>query len=249
MKFFSMFLSFLLFCGSLYSQWSADPSQPLKIANGLLPEMVSDGNGGAFIVYQNSSALARKLYVQRLNKFGQKMFPENGILVSDSDLYQFPEPIIITDDNGGVYIIFGDWTAEENSSATVVVQRIDSTGNRLWGDRGLPISSGVNDWPVGACTDGQGGLFVLWAEPASENSINELWGQYLAKGGSKNWVERGFRFSERFSQHTVKSAINYINFADNSIVLNYIERLPSKEWNYVLEKRTTKGDTLWTSSI
>ncbi|MDZ7725150.1 MAG: hypothetical protein U5R06_20620 [candidate division KSB1 bacterium] len=43
---------------------------------GLLPQMISDGAGGAFIVYQDSPALLRQVWVQRLDKHGYVRFPE-----------------------------------------------------------------------------------------------------------------------------------------------------------------------------
>ena len=72
-----------------FAQWSTDPSQNLRVTTrGLSPKMVSDGAGGAYILYKDMPLDLVHLYVQRLDKYGYRKFPGNGIMVADSSRYQ-----------------------------------------------------------------------------------------------------------------------------------------------------------------
>jgi len=94
---------------------------------------------------------------QIINKYGELLLPLHELLCPGLTFYQnsgIPESI--SDGEGGVIAC---WGAPQGAMPGIYAQRIDSDGNRLWGQ------SGVRAFPIGEtysviCTDGAGGFYL-----------------------------------------------------------------------------------------
>lgn len=240
---------FMLFSIIAFSQWSKDPSENTRVTHGgLLPQMMSDGSGGAFIVYQDSPGLLRQVWVQRLDRFGYVQFPENGLRISTPDQYQTPFYCLVSDSAGGVIVFYeelhlvGDLIDEETYNA-IYAQRMDSSGAKLWGDAGVRLSPFVSDKKkvvVSACSDGQHGAFVFWAENTNNNGKNELRAQRISANGRCAWdsslvITNNFHLVNRSNPNP---AVNDGN--GNAIVL-FSETM--------LQKLNIHGDFLWIDGV
>lgn len=199
-------LILLLYGSRVIAQWSSDPSVNTRVTNGgLLPQIITDGAGGAYIVYQDSPALLRQLWVQWLDRYGVVRFPDNGIRVSSEDRSQTPRYFLVSDNTGGVIIVFEDFQViGEETFGAVYAQRIDSTGAKLWGEAGIEISPPADDkGPVSACSDGEHGVFVFWGEDADSSGAFELWAQRVSADGEPLWPGNGVVITEKFTSFNV----------------------------------------------
>lgn len=94
---------------------------------------VSDGTGGAIISWIDGDG---KLYVQKIDIAGNKNWGEGGLLVADNVA---GIPIEIIKDNGGD-IGLGWQTGSPANLQEAFLQKIDSSGNLLWGKDGIKIN-------------------------------------------------------------------------------------------------------------
>ncbi|MBC8186142.1 T9SS type A sorting domain-containing protein [candidate division KSB1 bacterium] len=245
MKIKLLFLILLLLHSNItFSQWSTDPSQNLRVTTiGLCPEMITDGAGGAYILYKDMPMENVHLYLQRLDKYGYRKFPNNGILIADSSRYQQQFFNLISDGHHGVLIGFQDVIFEgEIYHYNSHVQRIDSTGQKLWGENDILIDEGDGFQPyiVSLCRDGTGGGYVFWGRYYDRNR-KELWVQRVDKNGHIMWDSSGVMISDQFV--SFDSPIPCLTAPDNEggaicgyidstgIKLQRIDRISNLLWN------------------
>jgi hypothetical protein len=93
-------------------------------------QAVSDGTGGAIFAY-SCVADYQTLHVQRLDGDGQKVWPGDGVSVTDSG---FGSYALAPDGQNGVIVGWGTAAAE------AYVQRVGATGEVLWGTRGIGLN-------------------------------------------------------------------------------------------------------------
>ena len=122
---------------------------------------------------------------QRLQ--GQYLWWHEGVLVSpvsDSNA-SFS---IAEDGTGGMFV---GWVDTRGGSAEVYVQRIDSAGNRLWGDAGRAVRTDTGNHSLPSLIpDGQGGAIVLWNDFRMSNHC-QVFGQRFSAAGNPMWESLG----------------------------------------------------------
>lgn len=97
---------------------------------------VSDGSGGAIIGcgYKEAETNERGLLVQRIDAAGRGLWPGNGIIFIERGTHA-----IAYDGYGGVVIAWGSGKSMFKSERSYV-QRIDSDGKLLWGEKGIRLN-------------------------------------------------------------------------------------------------------------
>lgn len=171
-------------------QWSTDPNNNLIVGYGEDPHICSDSTGGCYITYNNNISYPRKLVLERINKYGYKSWNTNKEITGE--LPEQWQTEIIEDGEGGVIVGYEDseWTPPFLKSR-VRVQKIDSSGNLLWGLHGIRVSlQELDQGNIRIVNDGNGGCIVVWNQELSDytyeyraNSINHL--------GERTWSDSG----------------------------------------------------------
>ncbi len=84
---------------------------------------------------------------------------DNGLPIST---YYFSQnnPKLCSDGEGGAFIIWMD--NRQNDDGGLYANRINSSGNKYWGEDGIRVNKGPMAHAV--CLDGQGGVFIAWIE-------------------------------------------------------------------------------------
>lgn len=102
----------------------------------VVPQVLTDGNGGAYFSWMYSRNLdVLTSAVQRISSAGTLSFPMNGVDVSmDSSLNQV-EPNIGVDQSGNIYAFWLASNINQNAYG-LFGQKISPAGNRLWTDSG-----------------------------------------------------------------------------------------------------------------
>lgn len=149
-------------------------------------DVASDGSGGEYIAFQDDVANPRVL-VQHLGADGQRKFPAPGVEVAVGAT-GLQSPRVISDGAGGAIVA---WHTDFSGTPKLSLQRIDSTGARLWGSAGVaaaPSSTGAQSAPL-LVPDGAGGVIVDW-EDNSPGSNNQF-AQRLNAAGVRQWAATG----------------------------------------------------------
>ncbi|MDP2366486.1 MAG: T9SS type A sorting domain-containing protein, partial [Ignavibacteria bacterium] len=143
--------------------------------------------GGCYITYDYENIYyPRKLALERLNKYGYKPWGTMKQILGESP--QQYRAKIIEDGEGGAIISYIDryenlplWTQR------VRVQRVDSSGNFLWGQTGVRVTlDNINQGDHHLTTDGNGGCVIAWQDVNYTYFINKI-----DRGGNRLWGNNG----------------------------------------------------------
>lgn len=171
-------------------QWKSNGVPVCTVPGGQRnPRMIPDDSGGAFLVWEEfrNGALSNDLYAQHIAASGDAFWTRNGLLVSTAE-GQKESVQFLADEAGGVLIT---WQTYASGLPQVRVQRLDGSGNRLWGDDGLavcPVRSGQQNPEIAA--DGGGGLVVAW-EDNRNSSESDVYAQRFDASGEPLWLVEG----------------------------------------------------------
>ena len=156
-------------------------------------------NGRTFMIWNFKQATYRRIKYQIVDGYGEFQFSEDQYLLDTTYNYYACETI--SDGAGGAVVLF--YNIPEDSGAFVAIQRIDSLGNKVWGDTGrivawypeLTTYTRAYDLirePVTGC------YFVLFVNP-NNNLNSDLYCQKLDSEGFPIWIENGLMVADSFS--------------------------------------------------
>ena len=163
------------------SQWQQN-GVPVSLATAIQDEarVVSDGNGGAFIVWEDTRNNL-DVYAQHVDAWGNALWTTDGVRLSPVAANQF-DPAAVSDGAGGVIIAWEDAAGGQ----PIVAQRLDADGNLLWGANGTVVSTAASGPArISLVADGQGGAVVCWNE--FRNGNWDIFGQHLDSSGTPTW--------------------------------------------------------------
>jgi hypothetical protein len=129
------------------------PAEPSPTPYSLCP----DGDGGCFIAASFSPGFDSDLWLQHVDAQGQLPWGPEGVLVY-GDPYTQRYPVLASDAQGGCYIAWEDWRPPYSSNEATFMNRVNSSGQLLWGSSGLFVLQGA--WFKQLISDGQGGVML-----------------------------------------------------------------------------------------
>ncbi len=107
---------------------------------------------------------------------------DGGVVLVEDNFIQISLNIV-SDDNGGVFLI---WNDQRNSGTDIYGAHIDNTGANLWTANGMPVAGGAGVQTSHTFRkDGQGGAVVIYRQVTSDSDLyarrfdangNMLWG-------------------------------------------------------------------------
>jgi hypothetical protein len=148
--------------------WPHDPGDGLPVCtaadNQFEPQMISDGDGGAILVWRDfRSGSDYDIYAQRVVRGGEPIWNPNGVSVCDQDSMQF-SPAIVSDGSGGAIIAWVDYRSLDPS---LYVQHLDPDGIAQWAPNGFLVANAPGiEQPV-LVSDGAGGAIAVWTDERS----------------------------------------------------------------------------------
>lgn len=179
------------------------------------PRLISDGNGGAIVIWQdrrNFATTGVDIYAQRIDSFGQPVWPEDMVVsVARSDqsyagsssgvFSQRVPPELVSDGNGGAIVVWQDDRDSGTTGVDIYAQRINADGERQWENGpgsldfdGIPVSTAAHRQHVPKLiSDGNGGAILVWEDLAPDPSIDDhrLRMQRLSADGEAQWASDG----------------------------------------------------------
>jgi PKD repeat protein len=179
-------------------QWTIN-GMPVSVASNdqKYPHVASDGQGGAFIVWQDKrNGTDYDIFAQRVLSNGVALWNTNGITICAAFGVQ-DAPQIVSDGQGGAIIVWDD--NRSGSNYDVYAQRVSSTGIALWTPNGVNLNDPVtfpNSPPYpNVINDGDNGAIIAWEHSANSNVY--IRAQRVLSDGNPLWTSGGITVSLR----------------------------------------------------
>jgi len=150
------------------------------------PEIVSDGSGGAIIVWQDSRGSDKDLYAQRVTADGAVQWTTDGVPICTATGEQ-GEHAVVTDGVGGAVIV---WSDLRSGYLDIYAQRIDHSGTIRWTSNGIVVCSAANfQSKPDASFDKSGYILISWLD--SRSGQPQIYAQKIDTSGVAAWTGDG----------------------------------------------------------
>ncbi len=156
------------------------------------PQIVSDGLGGAIIVWQDSRSGGSDIYAQRIGPSGNVLWAIDGATVCSSIMDE--TAVRLTTDGAGGAILA--WEAGVAGEHDVFAQRIDVSGIIAWpSPSGMPVCViGSDQHNLDVVSDRVGGAIITW-EDGRTLSSSDIYAQHIDDAGLTSWTVNGVPIS------------------------------------------------------
>jgi predicted lipoprotein with Yx(FWY)xxD motif len=149
-------------------------------------QIVSDGIGGAIMVWRDERNGNQDIYAQRVGTDGVIMWSYNGVAVCTETSDQ-SEPRLVCDGGQGAIIA---WRDMRNGNMDIYAQRVDASGSVQWTADGVSVCSYAQTQSMQAMApDGSGGTIIVWHD--YRNANYDIYAQRLNASGSALWTADG----------------------------------------------------------
>jgi hypothetical protein len=126
------------------------------------PQLVSDGAGGAIIVWHDRRGGVQDIYAQRVDLDGNLLWGTDGVAICTT-LHAQQDPEITSSSNGGAIITWED--GRGGGETDIYAQEINSLGVIQWAADGVPISTMPGDQILPRLIPcGNGGAIIAWQD-------------------------------------------------------------------------------------
>lgn len=204
------------------------------------PEIALVEKNRMVVVWRDARNDNYDIYAQRVDSDGNIDWQVDGISVTSHESSQ-SSPKIVSDNSGGVFIIWGD---SRYGSQDCYVQRIDRNGKRLWKQDGMEVCNEEtlqNDFA--AVSDGSGGLVVVWEDWRLGNQ--DIYAQKVSADGIPIWKQNGVPvFAGKGDQYDPV----LISDGKGGIIVAWWD-FSTPDWNVYAQRIDHIGRQVWDSPI
>lgn len=144
--------------------------------------IIPDGSGGAIVLWTGETVDSLGgTFVQKIDDDGYRLWGNNGINIGSGSS-------IVADGNGGAFLAWVDMRDFETSDQDIYAQRMDSDGNLLWTNGGVPVCTALESQsgPIFIVTDNAGGAIFVWFD--TRNGSMDIYAQRLDGSGAISWT-------------------------------------------------------------
>ena len=174
------FLLLLISFSALFSQYDwEDNGLPLRQGVHIEWQRTGDIGGSQDMIFAWSDTRygGRDVYVQKVDALGNQLWGSEGTPVVIAPGRQ-EDPILVTDGNGGAYIIWVDYR-DEPDDGDIYAQHINSDGVISWDIQGVILTNVTGkQTSLNMASDGNGGAFVIWND-LSVSTLGYTYGTHL----------------------------------------------------------------------
>ncbi len=172
----------------LYAQW-IDDGIPIctESGNQFYPRLISDGAGGAIIVWDDLRGGDYDVYAQAVDADGHVRWTLNGLPIGTGTGAQ-GSARIVSDNAGGAFITWYD-------SGDIYAQRVSAGGTIQWTPNGVAVcaASGAQSAPD-IVSNGARGAIIAWMD--LRGGDYDIYAQYIDANGIAQWTTDGVAVRE-----------------------------------------------------
>ena len=180
--------------GVIHPAWTGGNEVKLRDALGyeqLSPEIVSDGQGGAVVVWEEKDVgIDQYIYAQAIDEMGSLPWGATGVQVSSGTAFQ-ECPKIIRSDTDNVIVTWQDF--RNGSDYDIYARQIDIfTGGTYWDVNGSTVTvANDNQLEPKIVSDGSGGAIITWTD--YRNGNGDIYAQRINSDGEPvaDWTTNG----------------------------------------------------------
>lgn len=244
----------LLFVGlgifTASSQWTDDPLVN-TIVNNLtgsqaVPHIAYDNAGNFYVGFYSNNAGNYDIRLQYFSYDGVAQWDTDGLLVSNHTQYSWvTEWDLTTDNNGNCVLAFND---ARDGNANVYAYAISPSGEFLWGDDGISLTSDPQDEFVPSITvTGSNNVIVAWSRPTSPQA--EIVMQKITPEGTLSWGLSGITYQSGSESYTGARVLGVEG--DNFIMVFYKETgsFPAITRHIYAQKFNGMGTPVWFGDV
>lgn len=145
------------------------------------PEVMSDGTGGAFIIWPDYRAGNYDLYARRMDSSGSVAWQANGVRLVTGSWGSQMDPKVVSDGAGGAIIVYN-----EHDWGGVSVQRMNSSGTPLWNDvLGVWTANAADAWTLPAIVPAaNGGAIIAWTDTRNGSTNKDIYCALVSANGN-----------------------------------------------------------------
>ena len=169
-------------------QWTTDGVLLCSASeNQSLPELVSDGAGGAVVTWGDKrNGGDPDIYAQHINSAGVVQWTVDGVPICTVTGSQLA-PEVTSDGAGGAIMT---WRDERSGNPEIYLQLINASGTVQWTADGIPIcaAADLQSYPL-ITSDSAGGAIVTWEDERNGNS--DIYAQRIDASGTVQWTADG----------------------------------------------------------
>lgn len=222
--------------------WAADGVVVCAAAEWqVYPDMISDEMGGAIIVWDDGRDGDSQVYIQRIDADGNSLWQPDGMLIANVPHGQ-TDPVIEADGFGGALVVWSDLRSLTN--VDVYAQRVDSSGNRLWGEEGTALSNVVGDqFSAHVTSDGLGGGIFSWIDDRTSDGNTDIYAQRIDAGGIIQWSAQGVPVCEAAGSQARNDLIG--DGVGGAIITWEDGRRGSDDTDIYAQRITSQGTVAW----
>jgi len=171
------------------TQWTANGVAICSVpGNQVQASLVSDGDHGAIIVWEDHRGASADIYVQRIGAGGTVLWTAGGVAVCSAAGDQFA-PRITSDGAGGAIITWEDFRSDTDFD--VYARRVNAAGVPLWTANGVNLCTDSEDQLTPSiASDGANGAIVAWLDSRGEEPF-DIYAQRVDSSGVLQWTLTG----------------------------------------------------------
>jgi hypothetical protein len=193
----------LVFASAARADWpsaSTNLAVCTMVGSQLHGATIPDGDGGMFVAWSDARFVVTDIYVQHVNPDGTLAWNPSGLAVCISSGRQ-DQPAIARDGAGGVVVVWRDYRSGVDGD--LYAQRIDSTGQALWGFNGTKVCAASGQQSAAAILldppalpDPFRGVVIAWQD---ERDGPRIYAQHLLSSGVATWADDGIPVSSNLA--------------------------------------------------
>lgn len=151
-------------------------------------KLISDGAGGAIIVWQDSVNGAWDIYAQHISNNGNLLWGAAGLVVCSAANAQI-NPRVETDGAFGAIVVWQD--KRGGADYDIYAQRINASGIVQWASNGVAVCTSISTQSNPKIEpSGFNGAIIAWQDKRNGVDYN-IYAQQLNSGGGASWTTNG----------------------------------------------------------
>ncbi len=171
----------------------------------LSPYSVPDGEGGVITTWVDWRGSAFNIYAQKIDSTGNAVWTEDGIHINTDVTSWYTFPRLIPDGSGGAILAY--FKIPSSADKTIRVQRIDDSGNRIWGDNGIEVNNlgSVSIDRLQIVPDAGGGAVIVFGY------TDGIFAQRVDSSGIVQWDPEGIEITSSTTYESIRMMPNGIS--------------------------------------
>ena len=212
-------------------------------ASQVVPAVAMDRSGNVLVVWLDWRSNSEGIYAQRLDGSGNRLWPADVRVSSDSGTAQQDSPTVAMYGDGNAIVVWHDY---RNGDADIYAQKLDGSGNKLWAvDVRVNSDNGMaQQYHPSVAVSGGGNAAVIWRD--DRNGDADIAARKLDGGGNKLWTVDVRVNSDSGTTYQGEPAVA-LNGSGNSIVV-WEDRRSNSEEVYT-QRLDSSRNKLWVADV